>query len=145
MRVQIGELPAPGQPSADTVLNRLGREVVISVYDDPDADGQPDDLRLLSQASFPLQSYRQADFLRFDIEDVRVSGSFFVSARVSISNTSFGVAGYSYAPGRHDSGPAQGRSWYTEDWCSSVFPTGGWLPLHQFVDGNYMIRADAQR
>jgi len=106
-----------------------GNAVTLSLYDDVDNDGIPNDLLLLASISGLIANANTDIFNVFDIADTIVTGSFFVSA-----STTLNAALY---PARLDEGSANGQSWIQADGLP-------WGTIDSYgFPGNFMIRASA--
>lgn len=88
-----------------------GLPVSLVVYDDPDNDGNPADIRVLSWVAGSVSNYGSDSFVRFDIPDTRVDGSFFVAARLDAADIpeQTDLSGLRLA--RVDEGDRGSRSW----------------------------------
>jgi hypothetical protein len=103
IRVAFGSpLDPQGAPSIDSPVR-------VAVYDDPDDDGIPDDLVLLTQASGTIQTTAQDTKDGFPVPPTQVSGVFFVLATMPGT----GVPAGGTPVGIDVSQKSNGRAWLT--------------------------------
>ncbi|GAB2697959.1 hypothetical protein [Aliiglaciecola aliphaticivorans] len=109
-----------------------GTAVTVSLYDDVNNDGTPDDLSLLTSIAGVVSNQNTNIFNMFDIMDTNVSESFFVS--VTITHEA------NYYPAAFDQSSFNGQSW-----ISAPSAGIGWDKIDNFgLAGNFLIRANAE-
>ena len=103
IRVAFGSPTDPqGAPSVDSPVR-------VVVYDDPDDDGVPDDLVLLTQAGGMIRTTAQDTKDPFPVPPTQVSGVFFVLATMPGTGTPVGGT----PVGIDVSAKSNGRAWLT--------------------------------
>ena len=106
-------------------LNLNGYPVQVRVYEDIYSDGTPAEAILRGTADGVISNYASGIFNVFDVNDIFVSGTFFISVVMDAPNGSY--------PAAIDSAASIGESWTTAS-CISGWGSNSW---------NYMIRANA--